>query len=108
MKRLLLVPFVLLMPAAHAVDYAQCEAMRKVAIRLQYQKAEAVKDAKKTACMDLTAVDVPIGKYVACMNGQPTDLQPNPTKGPSVIEADYDRKLARVIGDMKKGGCVMD
>ena len=108
MKRLLLAAFVLGMPAAQAVDYAQCEAMRTVVVRLANQKEQALKAAKKYACRELLAVDVPIGKYVACMNGEPTDLQPNPTKGPSVIEADYDRKLARVIGDMKKGGCVMD
>ena len=108
MKRLFLLSFLVLMPAAHAVDYAQCEAMRTVAIRLARQKAEAVKNAKDVACRDLLAVEVPIGKHVACMNGQPTDLQPNPTKWPLEVEASYDKKLMRVMGDMEKGGCVID
>ena len=35
MKRLLLLPILCLMPAAQAVDYAQCEAMQKAATRLK-------------------------------------------------------------------------
>ena len=35
MKQLLLLPLLCLMPAAHAVDYVQCEAMQKAVTRLE-------------------------------------------------------------------------
>lgn len=46
MKSLLLLPFVLLMPAAHAVDYVKCDAMQKTLARLSNHQVEARKQAR--------------------------------------------------------------
>jgi hypothetical protein len=91
-----------------AVDYVQCEAMRTVFVRLDIQRKEAVKAAKYAACKDLEASGVPIGKYVQCMDGKPTDIQPDPTKWPQKVESDYIKQMDRVLSDMKKAKCVIN
>jgi len=42
MKRLLLLPFLCLMPSAQAMDYVKCEAMQKAASRVEAAQKKAV------------------------------------------------------------------
>ena len=91
---------------ARAVDYVQCEAMRAVYIRLDTQRKNAVEAARYAACKDLEASSVPIGKYVECMKGLPTDIQPNPTRWPDKVEDEYKRQINAVVSDMEKAKCL--
>ena len=106
MKRFLLLLPLVITPAAQAVDYVQCEAMRKTFTRLEDQKHQAVQEAKRTVCV-LTA-EVPIKKWLSCLEGQPTDLHPNPAKWPREVQWGYDKKLMRVALDMQKARCDLD
>ena len=47
MKRLLLLPLLCLMPAAHAVDYEQCEAMQRAVGRMIYTRDQEASDARR-------------------------------------------------------------
>jgi hypothetical protein len=103
-----LVFFTLAMPVAQAVDWELCGDMKSAAIMLESQKQDAVRVAKEYVCSDLLVANAPIGTWVACMTGQPTYLQPNPTTRAKEMEASYDKKIRSVISNIIRGGCVMD
>ena len=49
MKRLLLLPFLCLMPSAQAMDYVKCEAMQKAMSRLRTRQSQLLDPSRHTA-----------------------------------------------------------
>ena len=112
MKRLLLLPFLCLMPAAQAMDYVKCEAMQKAAARLELSMNTQANEARKAIvgpalkkvqkeCMaEFSGMEV-----FQCMGPK---IAPYEAEGDAARDAVIDRystRIAGVLADYETGGC---
>ncbi len=119
MKRLLLTPFLLLIPSAQALDYVECEAIRAVISRNSIQRQKAFKDAyddfkyKKMREKYGTILCTKFGeygtaKYKECRNFEDNVWKNFPKEGEEFRESvklPYNNIEERASKDFDKKGC---
>ena len=102
MKRLLLLPFALLMPAAHAVDYVKCDAMQKALVRVNLQKDSVGKAAYERKMQELCGFDY------ACRNKSVGGEMVNVVaafQAKRAAEAAFAEKISKIESDIEQEGC---
>ena len=119
MKRLLLPLLALLIPAAHATNYVECEAIRAVIVRTDLQKETAKEENKELFVA--TKVEEKYGKYDCpkdpmnfynqdekCLEFKKNVWKNFKEEGDEYVKAGlalYDRISERAEKDFKKRGC---
>ena len=108
MKRLLLLPFLCLMPAAQAVDYVKCEAMQKAATRLTATK-EAETMSMWRAYLDSASEACPVGMdmddWSQCRDSFSEKNRAQNDALRAEVAAQYDERLAKIKADYQAKGC---
>ena len=112
MKRLLLLPFLCLMPAAQGMDYVKCEAMQKAAARVRVTRKQKLTEAGladvKEQIKELCGEDqeTPLKRALTCDNG--TKFEPDRARMRETMEkvaAIYDMREQKIQADYEAEGC---
>ena len=112
MKRLLLLPLLCLMPAAHAMDYVKCEAMQNAIYRVTSAKAKASSKAGlaeasrqiKEQCG--AKQELPLKRPETCDNGIKVVLDfSRVNQARKEAEAMNDIRLSKIKADYEADGC---
>ena len=114
MKRLLLLPLLCLMPAAHAVDYVKCEAMQKAMYRLEARENQLLSRTNfyqfgleiVKACQHLEGWGLTSKEYTECSDAARERIRNTPDFQANRRERDQiSKRMEAVQADYYAEGC---